>query len=138
MNWGQARLSSGSDTATITVNAVAETPQVTGANTGEDTKSSSGLVITRGAADGGEVTHFEITDILEGTLFQANGSSQIDNGDFISVSQGNSGLKFMPSNNTNTTGTFDIKGATDDSGSGISLVAASASITINPLADTRA
>src|SRR5207237_193659 len=72
----------GSDTAApqsfmIAVGAVADTPSVTPATTLEDTQSTSGLVISRNAADGSEVTHFKITNILHGTLFQNDGTTPI-------------------------------------------------------------
>ena len=85
--------------ATITVNAVADTPSVTNATTNEDTQTTSGLVISRNAADGAEVTHFKITNITNGTLFQNNGTTPINNGDFITFAQGNAGLKFTPAAN---------------------------------------
>ena len=62
-------------TADITVTAVADTPSVTHAATTEDVQTTSGLVISRNAVDGGEVTHFKITSITGGTLFQNNGTS---------------------------------------------------------------
>ena len=73
---------------TITVNAVADTPAVTDATTNEDTQTTSGLVISRNAADGAEVTHFKITNITNGTLFQNDGTTPINNGDFITVARG--------------------------------------------------
>ena len=63
----------------ITVGAVADTPSVTPATTLEDTQSTSGLVISRNAADSSEVTHFKITNILHGTLFQNDGTTPIKN-----------------------------------------------------------
>ena len=75
---------------------MADTPSVTNATTNEDTQTTSGLVISRNAADGAEVTHFKITDITNGTLFQNDGTTPITNGDFITFAQGNAGLKFTP------------------------------------------
>src|SRR6185503_4925751 len=92
-------LGGGTATATITVKAVADTPGVTNATTNEDTQTTSGLVISRNAADGAEVTHFKITNIQNGTLFQNDGTTQINIGDFITFAQGNAGLKFTPSAN---------------------------------------
>ena len=80
----------------ITVNPVADTPSVTNATTNEDTQTTSGLVISRNAADGAEVTHFKITGITNGTLFQNDGTTAINNGDFITFAEGNAGLKFTP------------------------------------------
>ena len=67
-------------TATIAVNAVADTPSVTGATTNEDTQSTSGLVVTHNAADGAEVGFVKITGITNGTLFQNDGTTAINNG----------------------------------------------------------
>ena len=69
---------------------------MTDATTNEDTQTTSGLVISRNAADGAEVTHFKITSITNGTLFQNDGTTPINNGDFITFAQGNAGLKFTP------------------------------------------
>src|SRR5207249_1856155 len=69
-------------TATITVNPVADTPSVTDATTDEDTQTTSGLVISRNGADDAEVTHFQITNITNGSLFHHNGTTPINEGDF--------------------------------------------------------
>ncbi len=122
-------------TATITVTSIADTPSVTNATTNEDTQSSSGLVISRNAADSTEVTHFKITNISNGSLFRNDGTTAIANDAFITFSQGNAGLKFTPASNTNTAGTFDIQGATSNVGAGLSLLAANATITITPIND---
>ena len=71
-------------TFNITVNTIADTPSVTRATVNEDGQTASGLVISRNAADGPEVTHFKITNIQHGTLFlQRRLPRQINNGDFI-------------------------------------------------------
>ena len=127
-----------SDTFVLTVTAVADTPSVTNATTNEDTQTTSGLVISRNAADGAEVTNFKITGITNGTLFKNNGTTQINNGDFITFAEGNAGLKFTPAANLfspiTTPFSFDVQGATDASGSGLSP-AATATITVDPVAD---
>jgi len=127
-----------SDTFVLTVTPVADTPSVTNATTNEDTQTTSGLVINRNAVDGAEVTHFKITGITNGTLFKNNGTTQINNGDFITFAEGNAGLKFTPAANlfspTTTPFSFNVHGATDGSGSGLSP-AATATITVNPVAD---
>jgi hypothetical protein len=126
------------DTFVLTVNAVADTPSVTNATTNEDTQTTSGLVVTKNAVDGAEVTHFKITGITNGTLFKTNGSTQINNGDFITVAEGNAGLKFTPAANLfspSTTFSFQVQGATSAGGTGLSS-ATTATITVNPVADT--
>jgi hypothetical protein len=130
-----AGLSAGAATATITVNTVADTPSVTNATTNEDAQTTSGLVITRNAADGAEVTHFKITGITGGTLFQNNGTTAINNNDFITVAQGNAGLKFTPTANSNTNGSFQVQSSLNNTNAGLGGNLATATITINPIND---
>ena len=126
------------DTFVLTVSAVADTPSVTNATTNEDTQTTSGLVISRSAEDGSEVTHFKITGITNGTLFKNNGISAIGNGDFITVAEGNSGLKFTPAANlfspTTATFGFTVQSAIDDIGTGLSSPS-TAVVTVNSVAD---
>src|SRR5678816_968419 len=113
-----------SDTFVLTVNSVADTPSVTVATTSEDTQTSSGLVITRNAVDNGEITHFRISAITNGTLFKNDGTTQINNGDFISAAEGNAGLKFTPAANLFSPGSsfsFNVEAALSASGAGLSL-----------------
>ena len=134
-----AGLSTGFATATITVNSVSDAPSVTGSTTNEDTQTTTGLVISRNAADGAEVTHFKITNITNGTLYQNDGSTAINNNDFITFAQGNAGLKFTPASNLYSpvsTFSFQVQGATDGSGTGLSAGSDTATITVNPIADT--
>jgi hypothetical protein len=126
------------DTFVLTVTAVTNTPSVTSATTNEDTQTTSGLVITRNAADGSEVTHFKITAITNGTVFKDNGITQIANGDFITEAEGNLGLRFTPAANLSSPATakfgFSVQAATDGSGTGLSS-SATAVVTVNPVAD---
>jgi hypothetical protein len=127
-----------SDTFVLTVNSVADTPSVTSATTSEDTQTSSGLVITKNAVDNGEVTHFKISSITNGTLFKNNGTTPISNGDFITVAEGNAGLKFTPAANLFSPGSsfsFNVEAALSGTGAGISPATA-ATITVDPVADT--
>ena len=126
-----------SDTFVLTVNSVADTPSVTNATTSEDTQTSSGLVVTRNAVDNGEITHFRISAITNGTLFKNDGASQINNGDFITAAEGNAGLKFTPAANLFSPGTslsFNVEAALSASGAGLSP-ATGATITVSPVAD---
>ena len=95
-NGGTTAFSTATDTASLVINPVADTPSVTNATTNEDTQTTSGLVISRNAADGAEVTHFKITGISNGTLYKNDGTTQITNGTFITFAEGNAGLKFTP------------------------------------------
>ena len=97
---------------TFTIDPVADTPSVTNASTTVNTQTTTGLIITINPVDSIEVTHFQITGIANGTLFQNNGTTPINNGDFITVAEGNAGLKFTPATNTANPGTtygFDVQ-----------------------------
>ncbi len=125
-----------SDTFELTVNAVADTPAITNTTTNEDTQSTSGLVVTRNVADSTEVTHFKITSITNGTLFQANGSTAIASNDFITFAQSNAGLKFSPAANSISSGSFTIQASTSNSDAGLGGSTVIATITVNAIADT--
>ncbi len=67
-------------TSTITVTPVGDTPVVADITTFEDTQSGL-IVLDRAAVDGPEVTHFKITNISGGTLYQSDGSTVINAND---------------------------------------------------------
>jgi CSLREA domain-containing protein len=129
------------DTVTVTfeVTPVADTPDVSPATTDEETQSTSGLVITRNAVDSTEVTHFQITGITGGTLYQSNGTTVIADNSYITAAQGAAGLKFTPADHLNTPAgdsfTFTVKAALDNAGTGMSATGASASITVREVND---
>jgi hypothetical protein len=116
--------------ALITVAPVADTPSVTNAATFTDTQTASGLVITRNAADSAEVSHFRITNITSGTLFLNNGVTPVTNGAFITVAQGNAGLKFTPAPGFTGDGTFNVQASLNDDLSGLGGGLATATITV--------
>jgi len=122
-------------TVNIDITPVADTPSVTNTTTDEDTQSTSGLVISRNAADGTEVTHFKITAISGGILYKNDGTTQINDGDFITYAEGNAGLKFTPTANSTATGSFTVQAATDGAGNGLSTGTATATITVTPVND---
>lgn len=125
--------------ATVTVATIADTPSITSATTSEDTQTSSGLVISRNAGDGTEVTHFKITGIAGGALFQNDGTTVISDGDFITFAQGNAGLTFTPAANVYSPGTsfgFSLQASLSASDTGLGGSIATATATVNPVADT--
>lgn len=121
--------------AVITISPVADTPVVTDATTDEDTFTSSGLVITRNPVDGPEVTHFKITNITGGGLFQQDGLTAINNGDFITAAEGGAGLKFLPSLNSVEPGSFNVEASLAANDAGIGGAPATATITVVPVND---
>ncbi|MAE63431.1 MAG: hypothetical protein CMJ18_04095 [Phycisphaeraceae bacterium] len=114
--------------STITITPVGDTPVPSNATTAEDTQSDP-IVITRHASDGAEVTHFRISNITNGSLFQNDGATPVSNGDYITFAQGQTGLRFTPSAETNLAGTFDVESSED--GSTVAAQSGAATATIN-------
>ena len=79
---------------------------VTGATTTENTQSTSGLIIYPST---GATTGFHITGITGGKLYQNNGGVQIANGAYITVAQGEAGLKFTPTTGSLIGGSFTVQ-----------------------------
>jgi hypothetical protein len=120
---------------TVTISGVADTPGVTPATTNEDTQTSSGLVISRNALDGAEVTYFKITNVQHGVLYQHDGITAIPAGTFITFAQGNAGLMFTPSADYNGSAGFQVQAATAASDTGLGGGLADATITVNAVND---
>jgi hypothetical protein len=105
--------------------AVGDTPQVTSIMT--DPGTQSGLIfMNRNGDDGPEVTHFKITAISNGSLFQADGITSINDNDFLTVAQGAAGVRFTPASTIN--GSFSVEASEDgttvaaQSGVAVSLI----------------
>jgi hypothetical protein len=103
------------DSFTVTVNPVAETPTVSGAtSTSEDTLSSV-IGIARSGTDGSEISHFKISGITGGTLYKDSGATAaIANGDIITAAEA-AAVYFKPNADANTTNGdtfgFQVQGA---------------------------
>ena len=121
---------SGTATASFNITPQADAPSVTNATTNANTQTTSGLVISPNPVDGAEVTHFKITAITGGTLFKNNGTTVINNGDFITFAEGNAGLKFTPGTSN---GSFTVQASLSASDAGLQGGTATATITVNPL-----
>ncbi|MBI5774404.1 MAG: VCBS repeat-containing protein, partial [Verrucomicrobia bacterium] len=119
---------------TITViDDLTELPTITAASTDEDVQTTSGLVIT---ANSSAATHYKVTAISGGTLYQNDGTTAIANNDFITVGQGTAGLKFTPSTNSTSNGSFTVQSSTaaNDGGLGASAPVFT-TITVNSVND---
>ena len=118
--------------AAVDVTTVADTPSVTNASTLANVQTTSGLVISRNVADGAEVTHFKITSITGGTLFQSDGTTAITDNDFITFAEANGGLKFTPAVDSTATGRFTVQASLSnlDAGLGGSTVTADITVTL--------
>ncbi len=125
-----------SDSFVVTVNSVPDTPSVTSGSTLEDTQTPSGqLVITANPSDGSSVTHFKITDIVNGSVFQSNGTTPIPADSFITIAQGAAGLRFTPSLNFFGNGAFNVTASMSASDAGLGGAPAAAAITVTPVND---
>ena len=96
----------------MTATPVGDTPQVSDIST-PATIQSGLIVIDRHAGDGAEVTHFRVSNITNGTLFLADGVTPIHNGDYITVAQGQAGVRFTPDGLTLNNGSFSAESSED-------------------------
>lgn len=120
--------------ASITVTPIADTPSITnGSTTAKGVQTTSGLVVTRNAADGAEVTHFKLFAALNGTVFKHDGTTPINVGDFFTVAEGNAGLKFTPAAgkaSPNDIFSVIVQAATSSGGAGLSSGSATGLIVV--------
>jgi hypothetical protein len=99
-------------TAIIVVAPVGDTPQVTNVSTSAEIQS--GLIfIDRNASDGAEVSHFKLSGITNGSLYLADGLTRIDDGDYITVAQGQAGVRFTPAEDSTANGSFNVESSED-------------------------
>lgn len=120
-------------TFVIEVRPIATTPTVTPAVTDEDVQTIQGLIIT--SPNDKSVTHFKLSNISGGTLFHSNGITPIKANEFITVAQGNSGLRFTPATNRFGQASFDVQAAISNHDSDLGGNLVTATITIQPVAD---
>lgn len=115
---GTTAFSTATETASITLTPVADTPSITNARTSQNTPTRDGLVITPHPDDGDSVTHFQITNITGGTLYRDDGKVEIYNQDLIPLNAGLHGLTFKPEPMSHSNGTFNIQASLTDRNSG--------------------
>ena len=77
------------------------------------------------------MTHFKITSIINGTLFQNNGTTSIANNEFITFAQANLGLKFTPANNFIGTAHFTLQASVSNIDAGLGGSTVIADIVVN-------
>ena len=94
---------------------MADVPNVTDATLVYGSQNTTGLVITPNEADKDQVTHFKITAIQNGKLYLNDATTPVADGSFITVAEGQAGLKFAL--DVAEVGSFDVQasvGATAD------------------------
>lgn len=116
---------------TVVVNPVADTPSITDSSTLPNTQTTSGLVVSRNAVDGAEVTHYQITNIQNGSLFQNNGTTPIAANSFITHTEASAGLKFTPALNFQGDATFQLQASTSNLVGGLGGNVVTATITVS-------
>ncbi len=121
-------------TVHVTLAPVGDTPQAASITTNEDTQSGL-IVLDRNAHDGAEVTHFRISAITGGTLTLADGTTPVTDGELITVAQGQAGLRFTPSLNSDATGSFAVESSQDGTTVAAQSGQAVATITVTPVND---
>ena len=133
VNDGQAD-SPGDATVSITVTPVADTPDVADIATAEDTQSGP-IAVTKNPVDGAEVTHFRVSAITGGTLYLADGTTQITGGTFVPFASVGAGLRFTPTLNYTGPAGFTIQAATGSVPSTLGGGTDTSTITINSVND---
>ena len=118
----------------ISVNAMADAPIISSAQTYEDTQSYDGLTIQKNPLDGAEVTHVIINGYTGGQLYLPDGTTPARVGQILDLATANQGLRFTPNPNSTIAGTVSVSAATSASGTGRSE-AATAQVTILPVVD---
>ena len=76
------------------------------------------------------MTHFKITSIANGTLFQNDGTTPIADGTFLTFAQANAGLRFTPAPNFFGTASFAVQAATGNTDGGLGGATATVDITV--------
>lgn len=93
---------SSTGTASFTILKRSDAPTVTGATTDEDTMSDNrGLKISSTPGSGATTEYYRISSITGGQLFQHDGLTPIQDGEYITASEGMDGLRFLPNANAN-------------------------------------
>lgn len=127
-----------SRTFNLTVTPVADTPSATPVVTLEEQQSSTGPTILRNPVDGLEVTHIKIEAIQNGILFQADGTTMVPVGAFVTIAEANA-MKFTPVANLNdATGTtfgYSFRAAVGTTDAALGGETAFAKVTVTPVND---
>ena len=113
--------------AIIVVAPVGDTPRIVNGPSHDGSRSDL-IFIFPNEKDGPEVTHFRISDITHGTLYLADGTTRISDGEFITVAQGQEGLIFVPDPDSTSNGGF--KAESSENGTSVALQSHAATTTV--------
>ncbi len=128
-NGGSTAFSSDTATGYFTINAVPDTPSIASITTNEDTQS--GLIIVTSPTEATDISHYKVTGISGGSLFLADGTTAVSNGDFVTKAQAETGFTFTPTANSTSDGSFSVQSSAsaNDAGLGGDVVSATISVT---------
>jgi ELWxxDGT repeat protein len=110
----------------------ANEPSASGATILMNVQSQIGLVVTRNAADGSEVSHVKITAIANGTLYLRDGVTEVVNGQFVPFEEAARGFRFTPAEGFTGTASFKVQASTSASDAGLGGEAVTANIAVLP------
>jgi len=101
--------------ATNSITMLVNLPSVAATTATAKATQTAAITISRGGSDGAEVTHFQIASIFGGTVYQADGTTLIGEGSYITADEGAAGVKFTPAGAAGygLQGNFTVKGATN-------------------------
>ncbi|MBL8144441.1 MAG: tandem-95 repeat protein [Acidobacteria bacterium] len=123
-------------TRTVALSAVVSdvvlpaTPAFSSSTTWVNNQTRTGLVATPASGNDAAVTHFKITTVTGGTLFQADGTTVLAAGDFITKAEGAAGLKFTPTANSFTNGVVGVRASSSASDDGLGGSEAQATVVV--------
>jgi len=133
------QIADGGEDASVTVGGlidiagvpVGDTPVASDITTTMNVPSDR-IVLDRNPDDGPEVTHFRISGITNGSVTLGNGTTPVSDGDYITVAQGQQGLRFLSATDSVLQGRFAVEASED----GLTVAAqsskATATITVLP------
>ncbi len=117
-------------TMTISVTPVLDPPVIATAETVRDTLSGP-ITLQPNSLDGNGVTHFRIVRVVGGALFLDGAlTSPLKAGDWITLEQGTTGVRFLPDLGRSDAGELEIASATSPSDT--TGTSATAQVTITP------
>jgi ELWxxDGT repeat protein len=114
------------------VEVSASTPSISGSTTRAGIPTTSGLVVSRNAADGSEVSYVKVTDIVGGNLYFDDGLTEVRIGQFVPFETAARGFMFLPDLGFSGTGTVQIQASTSPTDAGLGGQVVTAKVTVLP------
>ncbi|PWJ43977.1 FG-GAP-like repeat-containing protein [Sediminitomix flava] len=107
------------DGGEVKIDALTEAAVVTGDLSFPQDDFSGLIYVNKNANDGRELTHYKVSSYVEGQLYLSDSTTQITDGDFITVAQAEAGLVFMPSASYVGSASFNVTSSVSNDASGL-------------------